>query len=170
MIDHQFNETNNLSDIRVRWWVLQFNYCNEHSCYSWWSHFLKLKRNCIEIAVHLLVIERKFRRWINSCEYRCRINIRLSYKSKEHFSNVLSFWRLDSELIDQRRHRLNDINLWSCWIKTHSWTWAVQLSNEACLLLNSNEAHRFIWLLHAVLSYYFSIFSSEFLISWIDAH
>jgi len=120
---------------------------------------------CIKIAVHLLVIERKSHCWINSCKYRCRINIHLSYKLKEHFSNVLSFWSLDSELIDQWEHRLDDISLWSRWIKTHSRTQAVWSSNEACLLLNSNEVHRFVWLLHAVLSYYFSVFSSEFLIS-----
>jgi len=102
-------------------------------------------------------------------KYWCRINIHLSYKLKEHFSNVLSFWRLDNELINQRKHRLDDVNLWSRWIKTHSWTWAVQSSNEACLLFNSNEAHHFVWLLHAVISYYFSVFSLEFLISWINA-
>ncbi len=41
-----------------------------------------------------------------SREYRCRIDIHLSYRSKEHFSNAFSFWKLDSELIDQRKHRL----------------------------------------------------------------
>ena len=169
MIDHQLNETNSLSDIRVRWWALRFDYCNEHLCYSWWSHSLRSKRNCIEIAAHLLVIERKSCRWISLHECWYRIDIRLSYRSKEYFSNVLSFWRLDSELIDQQKHRLDDISLWSHWIRTHSRTRAVQSSNEACLLFNSNEAYRFAWLLHAVLFYYFSLFSSEFLISWIDA-
>jgi len=154
----------------VRWWAFQFDYCNEHLHYSWWSHFLKLKRNCIEIAVHLLIIERKSCHWISFHECLYRIDIHLLYKLKEHFSNALSFWRLDSELINQRKHRLDDVSLWSYWIKTHLWTWVVQSSNEACLLFNSNKAHHFVWSLHAVLSYYFSVFSSEFLISWINAH
>ena len=153
-------KTNITFDIHVKWWTLWFNYCNEHLRYSWWSHSSRLKKDCIEIAAHLLVIERKSRRWISLHECQYRINIRFLYKLKEHFSNALSFWRLDSELIDQQKHRLNDVSLWSHWIKTHSWTWAVQSSNKACLLLNSNEAHHFAWLLHAVLFYYFSLFSS----------
>ncbi len=150
MINHQFNKINSLFDIHVKWWTLQFNCCNEYLCYSWWSHFLKSKRNCIKIAVHLLIIERKSHHWINFHEYRCRINIHLSYKLKKHFSNAFLFWRLDNELINQREHRSDDVNLWFHWIRIHSWTRAAWSSNEACLLFNSNEAHRFIWLLHTV--------------------